>query len=328
AHFDLTLAQVDKKAAQLRSIRHVADLASLLKVNVARLKKFADKPHYHQFTIPKPGGQKRIIHNPHPELKAIQHTLNQYFQCLYHQLRTPAAYGFIPKPTDDTDLRNIYTNALQHLGAAWVLNLDLKDYFHTVNSRHLRWILRDLLEYPEPLTEQLSALISCKGVLPMGAPTSPVLSNLAAIQLDHELMQFAARQNAAYTRYVDDLTFSFDEEPKPELQQQIRLTAQRHGFRLNEKKIRLQPRQEEPEVTGLILKYPNPDVSKAFIERLKKDIKLLHKLTAPALMERGIFHPQVFEKLRQSIDGQLAFLKFIRGKKDDEYLKLVELAGA
>ena len=69
-------------------------------------------------------------------------------------------------------------------------------------------------------------------------------------------------------------------------------------------------------------------MSKAFIERLKKDIKLLHKLTAPALMERGIFHPQVFEKLRQSIDGQLAFLKFIRGKKDDEYLKLVELAGA
>ena len=46
----------------------------------------------------------------------------------------------------------------------------------------------------------------------MGAPTSPILSNLVCIPLDHELLNYAADQNWKYTRYADDLTFSSAEE--------------------------------------------------------------------------------------------------------------------
>lgn len=321
--FDLNLAQLDKKAAQFRAIKHPGDLAALLKADAAQVNKFAQKPHYHQFTIPKPGGARRIIHNPYPDLKNLQATLHLYLQCAYYQIMPPCAYGFVPRPTDENRPRNIYTNALQHQGANWVLNLDMKDYFHTVNSRHLTWIFRELFEFPEPLANQFIGLCSCRGILPMGASTSPVLSNLAALPLDHDLQALANLLDANYTRYVDDMTLSFQEEPTPTIINEIKKKVEKQGFRINDAKTKVSHKDQFPEVTGLILRPHKPDVSETFLKNLKRDIKLLRRLTSQRIMERGIFHASVLEKLKQSIQGQLNFLAFIRGKKDGVYLELV-----
>lgn len=323
---ELTLAQLDIKAQKFRSLRHPGDLAGLLKADAAQLAKFAAKPHYQVFYIPKPGGDRRTIHNPQGELKTIQQNLNVFLQAAYYVIKPPCAYGFIPRPTDEPRPRNIYTNALVHEGSEWVLNLDMKDYFHTVTSRHLNWIFKELFELPEALSLHLIGLCTCKGVLPMGAPTSPVLSNLAALPLDAELQGIAARYNALYTRYVDDLTFSFDAEPDILFTNVVREAVERHGFTLNESKIKLTRKRDHPEVTGLILKPPKPDVSKTFLKHLKKDIKLYRELISADMMHRGIFHPSVLEKLKKSIDGQLQFLAFIRGKQDKAYLRWASLA--
>lgn len=323
--FELTLAQVDQKAAQFRAIKHPGDLAALLKQDAAKLKKLAEKPYYQVFTIPKPGGARRIIHNPGPELKQVQLILNLYLQCAYYNLKPPAAYGFLPKPTDESQPRNIHSNAMQHLGMPWVLNMDMRDYFHTVNSRHLTWIFRELFEFPEPLANQLIGLSSCRGILPMGASTSPVLSNLAALPLDHDLQHVANLLDANYTRFVDDMTFSFHAQPTALVLEEITKRLEKQGFRVNEEKTRITPKEKHPEVTGLLLKQPNPDVSDTFLKTLRKDIKLLQKLSSPRLMERGIFHGSMLEKLKQSIQGQLNFLSFIRGKNDREYRELTAL---
>lgn len=318
---ELTLAQLEQKAAKFRALKHPGDLAALLKTDAAVLAKLASKPHYQVFSIPKPGGAKRVIHNPNPDLKNIQQSLNLYLQATYYGLLPPCSYGFIPKPTDEPRPRNIYTNALVHAGSEWVLNLDMKDYFHTVTSKHLNWIFGTLCQFPLPLTNQLIGLCTYKGVLPMGAPTSPVLSNLAALPLDAGLQVLANRCDALYTRYVDDLTFSFDTQPTQDFTQAVRLLVEEQGFALNESKIRLSYRQDEPEVTGLILKSPKPDVSRSFLKSLKKDIKLYRQLCSPEMLQRGITNAHVLDKLKKSIQGQLAFLSFIRGKKDKAYRK-------
>ncbi len=323
---ELTLAQLDAKAQKFRALRHPGDLAGLLKADAAQLAKFAAKPHYQVFYIPKPGGDRRTIHNPQGDLKTIQQNLNVLLQSAYYGIKPPCAYGFIPRPTDEPKPRNIYANALVHEGSEWVLNLDMKDYFHTVTSRHLRWVFAELFEFPEALAMHLIGLVTCKGVLPMGAPTSPVLSNLAALPLDAELQSIAARHNALYTRYVDDLTFSFDAEPDVFFTPLIREAVERHGFFLNDSKIRLTNRRDFPEVTGLILKPPKPDVSAKFLKKLKKDIKLYQQLISAEMMHRGIFHPSVLEKLKKSIEGQLQFLAFIRGRQDKAYLRWASLA--
>lgn len=324
---DLTLAQLDQKAAKFKALKHPGDLAALLKADAAALAKLASKPHYQVFSIPKPGGDKRVIHNPVPDLKNIQQLLNLYLQAAYYGLKPACSYGFIPKPSDEPHPRNIYTNALVHAGSEWVLNLDMKDYFHTVTSRHLQWIFGKLFEFPAPLCNQLIGLTSYKGVLPMGAPTSPVLSNLAALPLDAGLQVLANKCDALYTRYVDDLTFSFDAQPEVQFTQAARQVVESQGFALNEGKIRLSFRQDEPEVTGLILKSPKPDVSPGFLKSLKKDIKLYRYLCSPDMLQRGIVNAGVLEKLQRSIRGQLAFLSFIRGKQDKTYRRLAALEG-
>ncbi|TBT09895.1 RNA-directed DNA polymerase, partial [Vibrio parahaemolyticus] len=44
--------------------------------------------------------------------------------------------------------------------------------------------------------------------LSIGAPSSPVISNLVMKELDQEIIHFCEEKSIAYSRYADDLTFS------------------------------------------------------------------------------------------------------------------------
>ena len=47
-----------------------------------------------------------------------------------------------------------------------------------------------------------------KSVLPQGAPTSPILTNIVCRKLDIRLNGLAKRFGLKYSRYADDITFS------------------------------------------------------------------------------------------------------------------------
>src|SRR5207237_495069 len=55
----------------------------------------------------------------------------------------------------------------------------------------------------------LTLLTTLDGGLPQGAPTSPGLSNFVNRELDARLAARAAVAGARYTRYCDDLAFSW-----------------------------------------------------------------------------------------------------------------------
>ncbi len=325
---ELTSIQMIEKGKTFEALTDPISLARLIKSDEKTLKKWAEKPQYSQFDIPKAGGAKRLIQTPVGELKDLQHKLNTYLQCVYHYLKPPCAYGFILNAADELRLRNIYTNAMQHLNAQWVLNMDIKDFFPTINSQMLHTALKELLGFQKPLLNLLIGLTTCKGKLPTGAPTSPILSNLVCLDVDMKLQSLARAYDAIYTRYADDMTFSFDTKPTIEAQNAIRQIIENQGFMLNDTKTTLTPLSKNPEVTGLILKPDKPDVSRTFIKDLKRDIKIWHWLHLEENLIRGFYTEKVLDKLHRSIMGQLQFIAFVRGKEDRKYLRLVgALAG-
>ncbi|NJC27024.1 reverse transcriptase family protein [Neolewinella antarctica] len=84
---------------------------------------------YRKSTIPKKSGGVRTIHAPVKGLKAILQPLNFVLQCMH----TPhcAATGFVQG-------RSIVDNARKHVGQNYVLNLDLKDFFHSFNRNRVK----------------------------------------------------------------------------------------------------------------------------------------------------------------------------------------------
>lgn len=119
------------------------------------------------------------------------------------------------------------TNAKPHVGAGLVVKMDLQDFFPSVHYRRVEGLMNklgygDLSYMLARLTTYRTRLADGRtvqpGVLPQGAPTSPVIANLSSKGLDGRLTGLAKKWGAKYTRYADDLTFSFKERHPPKLE--------------------------------------------------------------------------------------------------------------
>jgi RNA-directed DNA polymerase len=293
------------------------------------LRKLATEPAYHVFYIPKRNGTKRLIEDPNSALKRAQRRLNDYLQAVYFQIRTPAAFGFLVVPEDDNAPRHILTNAQAHLGSQYMLNIDLKDFFHQISRDRVVEIFRSpVLDFNQEEADLLADICCYRGRLPMGAPTSPVLSNLAAIPLDQDLQHYCAHHQMRYTRYADDMTFSSTHQA---------ITAQHeadlknwitniHGYVLHPDKYRLTtPDAATHEVTGLLIKDHEITLSAEYFEQLTGAIDYLSVIIdAQYLTSSGSRSNSLWVKeLQQQVRGKLEFARHILGNDDMQYKTLL-----
>jgi len=154
---------------------------------------------YQTFTIPKRSGGTRTISAPNPPLKALQ-----------RKVLRKILGGFKAHPTATGFERghSIVTNAAAHAGQAVVVRMDLKDFFGSTTELRVRdWLFA--AGWNREASALLSGICTRENALPQGAPTSPRLSNLVNFMMDARLESLARKFNATYTRYADDLTFSF-----------------------------------------------------------------------------------------------------------------------
>jgi retron-type reverse transcriptase len=210
-----------------------------------------------EFDIPKASGGVRTLAAPRPALKAIQRTI------LREMLRVlpthEAAHGFVPG-------RSIMTNAAPHVGAALVVKLDLRDFFPSVHYRRVVGLFEQL-GYREDVAALLAGLTThCRllpdgrpawpGVLPQGAPTSPVIANLVCRRLDARLTGLSTSVGAVYTRYADDLTFSFPAPPSRGIGRffwWVEAICQQEGFSENVSKRRILRPSNQQRITGIVV---------------------------------------------------------------------------
>ena len=157
------------------------------------------KPHYQRFTIPKRAGGIRDIDAPNDELKKLQRLI--LHRVLAGLKAHPACNGFERN-------RSIVSNARVHARPDVVLRMDIRDFFGSTGAARVKRYCR-AIGWDRRASNLLVKLCTWQGGLPQGAPTSPRLSNLVNYQMDARLAGLAQSIGARYTRYADDITFSF-----------------------------------------------------------------------------------------------------------------------
>jgi retron-type reverse transcriptase len=210
---------------------------------------FHHKNSYFVFDVLKKNGTARKIRAPHPYLKIIQQCVNFILASKFNSHHT--SHGFLLG-------KSILTNARTHVGKGYVLNVDIKDFFHTISFRRVKTVLGmhpfNLSGEREEIAFILSNLCCNRGVLPQGAPSSPILTNIVCQRLDRKLFQLAKNWKVRYSRYADDISFSCNEDVfKEKFLEELESIIKYEGFDLNPSKTRIQNWKQRQEVTGIIV---------------------------------------------------------------------------
>ncbi|MEM6380471.1 MAG: reverse transcriptase family protein [Bacteroidota bacterium] len=303
------------------SINSVHTLARLLNIDIRRLRLLVDKPSYKTFRVPKKGGGERIIEAPGHELKQVLGRLNRYLQSVYYFEKSAAAYGFILGVRNDDDRRNVLTNARKHLNKSYLLNVDLKDFFHAVTREQvLEIFLGKPFSFKREIPDLLADLCTYDGRLPMGTPTSPVLSNFACQKLDEELVGYSKDLLWVYTRYADDMSFSSNRYINEEQQVTLINLIKGFGFKVNQRKLKLYGPDEPKVVTGLLV-TDKVSLAEDYIPTLKQDIEQLNQ-TMRIQNEHGQLSTKWVEQHKKQILGRLNFAGFVLKRNHPDYLDL------
>jgi retron-type reverse transcriptase len=174
---------------------------------------------------------------------------------------------------------------------------------------------------------------TCKqNVLPQGAPTSPVITNIVCYKLDRRLSGLAKRFGLKYSRYADDITFSSMHnvyQPESAFLNELHRIISDQNFHIKESKTRLQKEGYRKEVTGLLVNE-KVNVQQRYIKQLR--MWLYYWETYGYERASGYFLRQyITDKghvkngkpdMVNVIGGKLDYLKMVKGADNELYIKL------
>lgn len=254
---------------KLKNTKCLGDIAELLgykpKAISYILYKIPEDKKYIEFEIPKKNGKKRKIKSPVEELKYLQRRLADLLNKCFNQIseknnKKSLSHGFREK-------HSIVTNAKNHKNKRYVFNVDLQDFFPSINFGRVRgFFIKNRHFSLEPKVATVIAQIAChNNELPQGSPCSPIISNLIGHLLDIRMVNLAKRTKCTYSRYADDLTFSTNKKEFPEeiaIKKGVNIWAageilekeiKKVGFNLNAEKTSMQFKTARQMTTGLVV---------------------------------------------------------------------------
>jgi RNA-directed DNA polymerase len=160
---------------------------------------------YKTFEIPKRTGGVRLISQPAREVKRLQRIAAELFLSglPIHHAATAYRTG-----------KSIRDNALPHALNGPILKMDFQDFFPSIKLRDWLRYCNDTNAFQQEEAEILGRLFFRRvpgerlHQLAIGAPSSPLLSNILLYNFDSTIDSLIEADSVSYTRYADDLTFS------------------------------------------------------------------------------------------------------------------------
>ena len=333
----------------------IAQQASLLKdkgglLNLLNLIKKAEiedmglaSSMYHPFT------EKQLNFYCNPN-----HTFHRYRQFKIkkksggtRQITAPRTRSFRMMLSAVNQLLNCFHMLLHHIvGMNYILNIDLKDFFPSIHqARVWKRLQVPPFNFSQPIASLLAGLCCMKVtqedergnkkdvyVLPQGAPTSPIITNMICDKLDFYLSRLAKRFNLKYTRYADDITFSsmhYVYGKSGKFMLELERIIREQGFKINDSKTRLQKKGDRQEVTGIIVNE-KLNVTQRYVRDIRNILYMWDRYGY------NVAYGKFFSKYKEDkghvkkenpdlvnvIGGKLMYLKMIKGEDDSVYTRL------
>ena len=269
---------------------------------------------YIEFEIPKKTGGLRKIKSPDALIKRPQVLINILLQIIFKDHSHYSTNGFLYG-------KDIKRNALPHVNKNYLLNIDIKDFFPSINFRRVKVVLElspfNLNGNRETIGFLLANLCTYENALPQGAPTSPILSNIVTQKLDRKVSKFCVTHKVKYTRYADDLSFSSNKNIfNSEFINDIEELINSENFLLNQKKTRVSSFMQRQEVTGLIVNT-KLNVRREYLQKVRAMLNNWEKGGLAFAVSRFRTHQPNDKKnfdFKGVLLGHLSFLKLIKGE--------------
>jgi RNA-directed DNA polymerase len=234
-------------------ISHLITKSGLSSFDINRIVYTAPK-RYKTYFIAKRNGGKREIAQPAREVKALQYIL---IEDILNQLPVhPSAKAYVK-------YSSIRDNAVLHSGATAIMKMDFQDFFPSILASDWRkYCEKQAILSPADIKVTSNILFRIREKektlrLSIGAPSSPMISNILMYEFDHYVFAEASARNIIYSRYADDMTFSGQrigmlKDMQKVVQKAIRDTLCPR-LSINATKTKFVTTKNQRNVTGLVL---------------------------------------------------------------------------
>jgi len=328
--------QLDKLAVYgLPVVQTDRELATLLGLEYKQLRFLAyhrdvvDTDHYYRFEVPKKSGGMRKIAAPNTLLKSTQRKILS--EILEKVTVSDSAHGFI-------EGRSVITGAAPHIiNPELLINVDLENFFPSITFKRVIKMFNDL-GYSGYISSILAILctycermpIEVKGkvqyvktsdrILPQGSPASPMITNIICRDLDDKMIELAKEYNFIYSRYADDMSFSFATEPNNDTLNSFMFDFNKllykEGLKANKEKTRYLRTNNRQCVTGIVVNNSEPGLPRNWVRKVRATLFNAKKLQA----EGKLTCEMVYE-----LSGMASWLKAVNPQR---YAKLIDEARA
>ena len=319
------------------ALQEPSDVAEMLDVKyndlIYWIYRTPERDRYTTFSILKKNGSARHIDTPNKNIMILQRKLNQVLQSVY--VPKPSVHGFV-------SARNVKSNAKPHVNKKWVFNIDLNDFFHTINFGRVRGMFMGRPYHLQASAATVLAHLCCfQGRLPKGADFSCGRNRFAPN--GQQLQQLAKNNRATYTRYADDITFSttnrrfpgdlafLDELDQIQVGEALNNIIERNGFQINGTKVSLRARHQRQGVTNVTVNDVL-NVPRKFVNQIRAMLYVWRHHGLPAAQKtwetknatkhRG--PGKSAPRFEHVVKGKIEYLGMIKGPTSQTYLKFMD----
>ena len=173
---------------------------------------------------------------------------------------------------------NVVNAIYPHAKKRAIYKTDIRSFFPSIKMSEVRNMLKqhanssmfsDLSDY----LDNIINAISINDNLPIGFPTSPVVSNFSFYKYDLLIKSYSDKNGYVYTRYADDILISSDDYLDKEIiTKEITNIFERNGanYKLNKDKTKILPRGSKRIIFGVSIL---PDGKLTISKKLRNDIE-------------------------------------------------------